>query len=245
MALQRLNQVIAVESGTKSRTETFITGLYHIAQKPALFSGMTRIYKPLDAGGERLPPETALVQQRADTILKGVQGALTELFDVAAARDWGNTVAKADIVVDGEVLLEGVPATYLLFLEKKLVDLHTIISKLPQLDPAETWAVDPNDGLYKTRVTETARTVKTPRALVAVPATKEHPAQTHIYNEDVIVGYYEAVKMSGALPPAEASKLLRRVQELQKAVKYAREQANMAPAAEQSVGAKIFAWLTR
>jgi len=35
-----------------------------------------------------------------------------------------------------------VPATYLLFLEKQLTDLHTLVSKLPVLDASETWVFD-------------------------------------------------------------------------------------------------------
>lgn len=244
MAEQRLNQLLAVEKGLKQKAEQFVTSLYHTAQKSALFDGMSRAYKPLDAGGERLPPETKVVQQRATDILGEVARTLSELFDLRAALDSANCEASADVILPGgEIILERAPATYLLFLEKKLVDLHTIVEKLPVLDPAETWTQDANDGLFKTAASETARTVKIQEPVVLQPPTKEHPAQTALINRDVIVGYYELTKSSGALPLADQRRILRRVETLQAAVKYAREQANLVVAPKREVGQKIFDYL--
>lgn len=240
MAEQRLNQLLAVEKGCKQRIEQYVTQLYHTAQKSALFDGMTRTYKPLAEGSERLPPETKLVQQRAMDVLTETATTMTELFDIRGVIDWANCEAKADVVVNGLVLLTGVPATYLLFLEKKLTDVHTIVSKLPVLDPAEAWTLDASDQLFKTAVTETARTAKVQEPIVLQPPTKEHPAQTAIVNKDVIIGYYEMTKSSGALPQAEQRRILRRVESLRAAVKYAREQANLVVAPKVEVGRKIF-----
>lgn len=243
MAEQRLNQLLAVEKGLKQAAETFVTGLYHIAQKPTLFEGMSRTYKPLDQAGERLPAETKLVQQRATDLLGEVGRQMTELFDMRAALDWANCTALGNVVVGGDTILVAVPATYLLFLEKKLTDIHTIVSKLPVLDPAETWHVDPSDNLYKTEAAETARTVKVAEPIVLQPPTKEHPAQTQLITRDVIVGYYELTKFSGALPLADQRRILRRVETLRSAVKFAREQANLTPAPKQDVGKAVFDYL--
>lgn len=243
MAEQRLNQLLAVDKALKQRAEQFVTALYHTAQKSALFDGMSRTYKPLDAAGERLPPETKVVQQRATDILGEVGRTLAELFDLRAALDWANCQASGDVVVAGEVLIAAAPATYLLFLEKKLLDIHTIVQKLPVLDPAETWALDTTDQLFKTTVAETARTIKIQEPVVLQPPTKEHPAQTALINRDVIVGYYELTKSSGALPLADQRRILRRVETLQAAVKYAREQANLVVAPKKEVGQKIFDYL--
>ena len=64
------------------------------------------------------------------------------------------------MVVDGKVLLSQVPATYLLFIEKQLVDLHTFIKKLPVLDPSETWAFDPSADCWATEPVQTVKTKK-------------------------------------------------------------------------------------
>ena len=145
-------------------------------------------------------------------------------------KEVGNTVATADIVVDGEqdVLLAAVPVTYLLFLEKQLVNLRTFIDKLPVLDPSVAWSVDPATGDWRSSPVETVRTKKVPRNWVKAEATKEHPAQVEVYHEDVMVGTWETTRLSGALPATRKAVLSDRVSRLLTAVKYARERANSA-----------------
>ncbi|MEV0352079.1 hypothetical protein AB0H88_40475 [Nonomuraea sp. NPDC050680] len=114
---------------------------------------------------------------KTEAIIADVAKALTRLFDVTATKDWTNATAKADVVVDGETLISGAPVTYLLFLEKQLVDLHTFVSKLPTLDPAETWSFDDNAETWRTEPVKTTRTKKVPRNHVLAEATDKHPAQ--------------------------------------------------------------------
>jgi len=59
------------------------------------------------------------------------------MFDIVATQDWANCQAVADVVVDDQVILAQVPFTHLLFLEKQLLDIQTLVEKLPVLDPAE------------------------------------------------------------------------------------------------------------
>jgi hypothetical protein len=59
------------------------------------------------------------------------------------------------------------------------------------------------------------------------------------------VGYWRTVKFSGALPARRVEELLDRVQKLQAAVKFAREEANSTTAIEQTVGEKVFQFLFR
>jgi hypothetical protein len=74
-------------------------------------------------------------------------------------------------------------------------------------------------------------------------ATEQHPAQVEVYYEDVIVGYWRTVKFSGALPAERVNELLSRVEKLQEAVKYAREEANNIEADEQKVGERVFSYI--
>jgi hypothetical protein len=122
--------------------------------------------------------------------------------------------------------MAGVPATYLLLLERQLVDLRTFIDKLPVLDAAESWEFDPVQDCYATGAVETTKTRKVPRNHVKAEATKEHPAQVEVYYEDVTIGRWRTVKYSGALPASRVHELRDRVEHLQEAVKFAREEAN-------------------
>jgi hypothetical protein len=73
--------------------------------------------------------------------------------------------------------------------------------------------------------------------------TDKRPAQVEVYYEDVVVGYWRIVKFSGALPAQRINELLARVDKLQHAVKFAREEANHIDADDQKVGEKVFSYL--
>ncbi|MBF8186041.1 hypothetical protein ITP53_09840 [Nonomuraea sp. K274] len=241
--MAKLNQILAVEKGVKASSQRAVTDAYHTIQKAPLLSGLSRTYQPIDDEGEQLPPESTRVQVKGEQVLADVAKALTRLFDVTATKDWANCAAKANVVVDGEVLLEEVPVTFLLFLEKQLADLHTFIAKLPTLDPAETWTLDDNAEAWRADAVKTTRTKKVPRNHVLAEATDKHPAQVQVYNEDIVVGYWTKVAFSGALPARRVNELLARVQKLQDAVKYAREEANGHVVDDQEVGARLFRYL--
>ncbi len=170
---------------------------------------------------------------------------LTELMDVTASKDYANCHARADVVVEGQTLVKDAPVPFLLFLEKHLTDLHTFVDKLPNLDSADDWVSDPNSGLYKTAPIATHRTKKVQKPIVLYDATDKHPAQTQLITEDVLVGYWDTVKQSGALPLPRKRELLERLESLSQAVKFAREQANDAEATEQKIGGAIFAYLLK
>jgi hypothetical protein len=52
-------------------------------------------------------------------VLRETSATLTRLFDVTPTKDWANCEARADVKVDGRVLVPDVPVAYLLFLEKQ------------------------------------------------------------------------------------------------------------------------------
>jgi hypothetical protein len=241
----KLNQIIAVEKSVKSRSVQELAQAHHDVQKPALLAGIARTYQPKDEEGEQLPPESTRVQVQAEDILRTTAATLTRLFDVTATKDWANRTAAADVVVDGTVLEPQVPVPYLLFLEKQLTELHGFVRKLPVLDASESWNLDPSSDAWKTDPVRTIRTKKVPRNHVKAEATEEHPAQVEVYYEDVPVGYWTTVKFSGALPARRVNELLERVEKLQQAVKYAREEANGAEVTDQRVGEAIFGYLLR
>ncbi|WP_034345230.1 hypothetical protein [Deinococcus misasensis] len=241
--MPKLNQIIAVEKSVKSRSFQELTEAHHALQKPALLTGISRNYRPKDEEGEQLPPESTRVQVKAEEIIQSTARILANLFDVTATKDWTNCEARADVVVGEQVLIKDAPVSYLLFLEKQLVDLNTFVRKLPVLDASESWLFDPGADCYATEPVQTVRTKKIPRNHVKAEATEKHPAQVEVYYEDVTVGYWRTVKFSGALPAQRVHELLNRIQKLQQAVKFAREEANSVDAKEQKIGEKFFNYL--
>jgi len=239
----RLNQIIAVEKGVKGKSFADLTEAHQNLQKTAPLAGISRSYQPKDEDGEQLPSESTRVQIKGDEVLRQVAATLTRLFDVTATKDWTNCVARADVVVDGQTIVADVPVSYLLFLEKQLVDLHTFVKKLPVLDAAESWVRDDSTDSWRTEPVRTFRTKKVPRNHVKAEATEKHPAQVEVYYEDVAVGYWTTVKFSGALAAKQVNEILERLLRLQTAVKFAREEANNVEAIDQKVGAAFFGYL--
>jgi hypothetical protein len=239
----KLNQVLAIEKGVKSRATGTITSLYHKVQKNVLVNGLMKTYKPLDEEGQVYPPERQRVQVKADDVLRDTRKALTELFNVTAQKDWANCSARADVVVNGTVLLADAPVTYLLFLEKQLTDLKTLVSKIPVLDASEDWTYDEAKGVFKAEESRTTRTQKVQKPIVLYPATEEHPAQTQLVSEDVIVGHWTTVKQSGALPADKKAKTTERLGKVIEAVKFARETANSQDAERLDVAETLFSYI--
>jgi hypothetical protein len=242
MKLSKLNQVLAVEKGVKARNYAAFTDLHHKTQKVELLTGFTKTYTPREEGGFVHPPQVKVVQVTAESAFTQVQKNLVELFDVVASKDWANCSAKADVVVDGTTLVEGAPSTYLLFLEKQLKDILTFVEKVPELDPQRSWKKDVNE-MYRTDGELSQRTEKMQRPIVLAPATEKHPAQTQLITEDVLVGQWNTVHMSGALPSKRKAAVLGRVQRLHDAVKAALEVANTIDAPSKKIGDGVMTYI--
>ena len=242
-----LSQILAVKSGIKSQAYAELTAAHHNLQKSgpqSPLAGISRVYEKINDDDVDLPDESTKVQYTAGDVINEVKLSLTRMFDVTATSEWADTVAKSDIKVNGTTLVADVPATYLLFLEKQLNDLHTFVQKLPILDPSEDWEdeVDPVTRAYKSKPKRTTKTRKIRRNHVKwEPPSPEYdqPAQIETYDEDIVVGYWSTTKFSGALPAATIHDMLERVRTLQAAVKHAREVANRTEVENKHVGSAI------
>lgn len=239
----RLNQAVSRERDVKARATTRLFEANTQIQKKDLLGGFSKVYHPRKEDGEVFQPETKQVQLRAEDCIQNFAEALAEMMDAAMTRDAGNCVAKANVVVDGEVLLKDVPAVSLIWLEKRLVEVRDFISNLPKLSEAEIWNWDPGLGLYTTPPEITQKTAKIQEHVVVVQATDKFPAQVALVTKDVIIGDWTVVKRSSALQPDRIKALQKRVDTLMDAVKMARQEANTMEITEVSVGRKVLSYL--
>lgn len=224
--MAKLNQIVAVEKTCKGAAHAEETEFYQRLGKRELFQGMVKSYKPNEDAGEQLPTETKKVQYTVEDGLKQIQPTIKRLFSVVFEKESANQSAKADIVVDGVVILKDAPVTYLLFLQKQLENLRNIVGKLPTLSADADWSHDDVGGLWRSAPHSGARTKKVNRALVLVAATDKHPAQVQMTTEDVQVGFYTTVHYSGEASPKWVKETLGKISQLSQAVQYARESAN-------------------
>lgn len=243
--MAKVNQIIAVEKGVKAKTHSVISELYKTIQKDELFDGFYKQYDPKDDEGDTKPPQSKRVQFIGTEVLKSVERSFTELMKITARKDWSNCEARADLMApDGTALVQNVPVTYLLFLEKQMTDFRTFVHKMPELDPGETWKADKESGLWKTDEIKTQSTSKEQVPVVLYAATPEHPAQTQLIVKDVVVGFWRSTRHSGAIPAPEKKDLLEKVDALLECIKMAREQANAVEEVESpDVGNAIFQYL--
>ena len=191
------NQVIALVKGKKSQAEKVTKKAYQQLEKKDLFAGIDRTYRPKADDGDKRPEEKKIVQQTVEDAISNVRVANKDMINFVAVMDIGNCAAKADVTINGTVLLKDVPATHLIFLEKRVEDLITFISKLPVLDAAEEWEWNTNIGCYSSKARETTSTSKVLNHKTVAEATKEHPAQIAQYTIDEIVGYWSTILLSG------------------------------------------------
>lgn len=239
----RLNQVLAVLKGEKPRLYAELTELYRAVQKPALFDGFVKTFKPKHED-DQIPSERKVVQLTVHDVLLQETRKTSKLLDMAARVDWTNCHAKADIVIDGQTILAGVPATMLLQLHKKLTDTQTLIKALPVLDAGDIWKYDANSGLHVTDPIEVIRTKKITDKIVLLEPTQAHPGQAQLITKDVTAGVMQTVKQSGAMGKPEKEELLTRVEKLLNAVQEARERANsIEEVPTPNVGEAIFGFL--
>ncbi len=243
--MSKLHQIVAVEGGEKQRAQKALTAVYHKLQKDDLFSGLVRTYAPKEEDGPQFPTEKKELQFTVTEAVDEFETAMARLVDLTATKDYGNTTAFADVKIGKKVLIKNAPVPFLLFLEKKLEDLQTFVSKLPTLDRAKSWEHDTNSGLFKSKPEERLSTKKVQRALVLYPATPEHPAQTQMITEDIVQGTWTATDFSGGIPEKQKQAYLDRVNELRSAVKFARTEANEKEAPDREVAQNLFDFVFR
>lgn len=245
-----LGQVVAADAQARSITNKETAKLDKAAQKHDLFSGFSKVYTPMqhqEEGGAPVmvyPPETKLVQFRANELLGQYLGEYREAIDLAASKDAANCSAFADIIVDGNVLVPHVPATHLLHLEKVLDDISTFVLHLPVRPADEVWhADDGHDGLWKTDPKDQFRHDTVWFSLVLIPPGEHTQGQAQPMQRQEPTGTWATTKYSGALTENRKRELLRNVATLKTAVKTAREEANRVEAPAVKEADKLFKFI--
>lgn len=243
MTAQKQHELIAIEGDVKKETKRVQTDIYHTLQKPDLFFGMEKTYAPFSENEENLPPENKRVQAAVDDLFKEFSKVTTHWLDVMASKDASNQRAKADLVVDGEVLVKDVPVLALLGLETELEHIKAVASATPTLPLDEEWLKNEATDQYFTKPIQTQRKKKVMKVLVHFEPTKEHPGKSESYGEDLPVGTWTVKRISTAWPARRKQELLERITKLLHAVKKARERANSLEATEMALGAAVTKYL--
>jgi len=241
--MMKQNQVIAIVKGRKTKTKNGVTSIYHTLQKKDLFAGVDRKYRPIADEGIDKPAEKKHVQAKVQDCLSNLVKTYSNTMDMVATLDKGNCIAAADIKVGENVIVKNVPATHLIYLEKQLNDILTIVKAIPVLDPSESWAWNETTACYSSEPRDTSSTTKVLKPIILYEATKEHPAQVEKFTTDEIVGNWTTISLSGAIKMSVKEELVEKVLELQDAVKIARANANNIEVEVQKTGTALMKYL--
>lgn len=246
MTLQKakhLSQVLSVEAGVRKGLEKTKTRLHRSSGKAELYEGFAENYTPKNDDGDPQPARSKIVQQRAEDVVQDLCGSLVDLFDIVATKDISNKNTSAKVQIGDEVFLDDVPVPYLLFMEKQLDDLQKFVESMPTLDLSVEWSYNDERRLHTTESVRKNSTKRDRVNHIKAEATKEHPAQVEVFEEDVLVGYWDAIRYSGAFPENRKQQVLGRILQFKNAVKFAREQANQVSASNTRVGEKILGFI--
>jgi hypothetical protein len=242
----RLSQGVALLKGAKSRGHQATTDLYHRFQNEGYWKGLYRQYQ---ANATEVDPSPALkvvddtpAQLNVPEELNSLRVSWERMVDMVLTVDAGNAKATANVTLRGSAtpILNEIPITTLIFLEKELVNLRSMVSAMPVLSPTEKWDNDDDPRFHRTALRSSDRTSKQPINHVLAPATDHHPAQVQVLQSDVVIGTYATQHISGAVTIAQRRACLARIESLLEAVKIAREEGNTKEIADQHQAAAIF-----
>ena len=243
--MSKLHELLAVEGDLEGTYKKILQETnVNFTKHPDRYFGQHLRIENFD---ENAPKEADQHKEMDDTIpskLEYTAGHIIRYLDAVLQKERTNQDAKADLVVDGVTIAKDIPATFLLGLETKLKNIRNeVYETIPTLAPGIAWDQDESQGpdVYKRRhPDEKFRTKKVMKNHVVAEATKEHPAQVQVYNEDEKVARVITDTWCGMVSPAQKSNLLSRIDKLIRAVKKARQQANTTEVVSVSIGKELF-----
>lgn len=251
----KLHELLAALGDAEAKsTMTQNEAIETFTKRAPHFMGTHRTLKMFKEEDKNLENASIEHQELTTTVgakLKYVQKDIIRWWDAFLQKEATNQVAKADLIVDGETLVEQMPAAFYLGMEKELKQLRKMYEAIPTLAPGTKWEPDPmsvaadgSKGVYRNANPETKiKTKQTIAHKVIVQATKEHPAQVEKWTDQEPVGTFTLEVVSGMISPSEKSALLGRVSKLIDAVKRARMRANDQEVVKVAIGKTLMKYI--
>lgn len=250
MSKGKLHELLAVEADLEGRAKVVMNETQNVFKNGNFFQGFHRTYKPFVDDGIDHPVEQSALATTVNAKLDYAGKAISQYYDALLQKESTNQVAVSDLVVDGQVIAEAVPATFLLGMESRLKTLRGVYAQIPTLDQGIAWQLDEGKGkdIYVASAPEesmkTQRTIKS-KVLYEARFPKEGesgqsiPAVIDKWEEVENVGKYTKNTWCGMITPARKSELLDRIDQLLRAVKKARQRANTTEVVKSQIGAKL------
>ena len=228
-----LHEILAVETGlaeTANRVQKETTKT--LENKKTIFTGLLKAHE-LFADEDQHKTQANESKEVESTVKEQLDYASVEIgryWDSIFKKEEANQRAKADIIIDGQVIVEGIPSIVLLSMEKKLSSLLGMYNAIPTLDAAKAW--EPDTTYFKKDVFRTKHNRETQQAVSVKdfqeisPATVQFKAQVVEFVKTEVVGKFIQTDYSGMLTSVDKAEKIQRLTALIRAVKTARQRAN-------------------
>lgn len=245
--MAQLHEILAVESSLGKAADKLMQESRKTLGKENLFMGATRTLKMFDTESEHLnTKESVNLETTVDENIDYLIDPVGDYWDAILQKDLTNQTATADIIIDGQTIAAGLPATFLLNMETKLGELRRVYDSIHTLAPGIKWEIDRDHskmGVFTANENETFKTEKMVEFVIAAEATEQHPAQVREVPKTTNVGKYSLQKWCGLLSPLEKAMRIQRLDKLIRAVKKARQRANKAEIVNAHVAGDLFSYI--
>lgn len=247
--MPKLHELLAVEKDRATVATNMMAEAAKVFAAGTHFHGHVKTWTYQDEGRAfENRTEQKRVDETVPSKLDWVHKHLRRFLDVRYQIDLANSTAVANLVVDGKTVAAGVPVSYLLMLEARLVTLRETYKAIPTHAPGIEWVADREQSdagdIFKSKNPRVEFiTEKKVLHEIIVPATEHHPAQVASHSRDERVGKSETVQFSSTVTPADKADMLARIDALMLASKRARQRANTVEAPKARIGAALLDYI--
>ena len=245
-----LHQVLAIADSRSNAARHLTSESHKHFNNSSIFDGMVREYEPLSTGDENIdqfnkdfPTEKSEIGANMRQRFAYLFDKLGQFINAELTKETLNQQAKADIMVNGEVLYKDCPVQGLLFLEKRFKEVRGLIAAAPTLDNKIKWEYNENEFFHSSPVTDKAREEKRRHPIIIAEPTPQHPVKYEMQESTVVVGTWKTQLFSARITVAEKAYMLSRVDELLEAISSARHEANTLEGEFVEVGSKLFEYV--
>lgn len=239
-----IHELLAVEKDAEKETGTAINELVELFKKTPMFLKAHKSLKMYDDNvAPDFPEEFKEMSAKVLECLDRFKQVSGNYYDIIYQKGKSNQSAKADVIIDGVIIIKNVPVSVLLDLESKLSKARQVYESIPVLPAGNEWEKDESlgDGIYKLVHDEkTSKTEKTFKHKVLCEPTPHHPAQIEKWQETIVIGIYTKKIWCSMISASDKAKLLQKFDQLLIAIKKARQRANQTEADTSTIGDRIF-----
>lgn len=247
--MPKLHELLAVEKDRNAVAEKMMGEATKVFEAGTHYHGHVKSWEYSDENRAiENRTEKKPVDETVPKKLEWLGQHLAKALDLRYQIDLTNAEASANLVLDGVIVAEKVPVSYLLMLETRLARLRSVYSVIPTHAPGVDWQPDTDlskDGdIYKMAAPRIEfLTQKVVEHIVVVPPTEHHPAQVAAVNKDLRVGKTTTTAYTSTVTPAVKAEMLGRIDTLIAAAKRARQRANETKAPKSKIGAALVSYI--